>query len=200
MGSSMMLNFTMFALISGVLSLVGKVLLVIAVGNDAKARGLKSRTAFMILVFFFPLVVGIIYLCVRDSAAKIVPQMCCNCHATLAPEYQQCPNCGGFLLQDYLVPNAVNLKKSAKTCLIIAIICYIAGSGLYSYSAMRFGADVLDNIIGEDNGEYDNYDEYFDDYFSDNHQDDYNNDRGGENADSDDSAGEDFYNFGKNGN
>ncbi len=193
MGSSMMLSFTMFALISGVLSLAGKVLLVIAVGNDAKARGLKSRTAFMILVFFFPLVVGIIYLCVRDSAAKIVPKMCCNCRATLAPEYQQCPNCGSFLLENYLVPNALNLKKSAKTCLIIAIVCYIAGSGLYSYSAMRFGVDVLDNIIGEDNGDYDSYDDYFDDYFSDDNQ-------GGENADSDDSAGEDFYNFGKNGN
>ena len=179
------------------LRLIARILLTFAVGNDAKARGLKHRKLYMVLTFFFPVVVSIIYICVRSTIPKIVPKMCVVCGATLAPEFVQCPNCGGMGFNDYLVPGFQEYKNKAKKLLISAICLILVAGGITLSVSIKFVSDWIKD--GHDMYNYSDFGDFMDeweDYLDDNdgnadHYDDYQ-----DNADSDD-LGKDFNNFGK---
>jgi nitrate reductase NapE component len=83
----------------------------LAIGCDCKAHNVSSRKAYMVLAFFFPIVVGIIYLCKRNKYKKA---------------------CEGVE-----IPNSEKEKKNAKAYLIVAIIawiiCIIATVGNYYF-------------------------------------------------------------------
>ncbi|MGN0532480.1 MAG: hypothetical protein ACI4IN_06760 [Eubacterium sp.] len=182
-----------------ILRLVARILLTFAVSNDAKARGLKYRKLFMALTFFFPVIVSIIYICVRSTVPKIVPKMCVVCGATLAPEFTQCPNCGSMGFNDYLVPGFQEYKNKAKRLLISAICMVLVAGGITFAVSIQFVSDWIrdghDMYNYSDFGDFmDEWENYLDgndsdmDYYDDYQEDDDSND-----------LGKDFKNFGNNG-
>lgn len=185
------LTYVVYFVIAQLLAIGARILFTCAVGQDAKARGLKHRVLFMVFTFISPLLTGIVYLCVRSSAQKIVPKMCVLCGATLDPNFRQCPNCGGFAFNDYILPNDAQLKKSAKNCLIAGIVAIFISTCVYTTAVVMMTKAIISED-GTNASDYSDFDSYLEDFL---------NQYGDESdiEDEDSSAADDFNNFGKNG-
>lgn len=63
-------------LTGSLLGVICNICFMLAIGFDCKAKGIKSRTAYMVFAFFFPLITGIVYLCKKGrynaAAANMV--------------------------------------------------------------------------------------------------------------------------------
>lgn len=207
-----MTKFMGLIILNSVLAIAFKVLVMLAIYNDAKAIAVKNKTVYIVLAFFFPLIVGIVYLCTRKTALKEVPKVCNICNTVVAPEFTHCPNCGGVIFTDYLVVNNEKFKKIAKNLLISAIIVCIAS---FSTSvAVEIESLEFTQKFAEDYSDGSDYDDYFEKFFKEYYGDsdsgdnsDYSenpfNDFGTEDNESDDEEGnsdssqaEDFNNFG----
>ncbi|MDD6355882.1 MAG: hypothetical protein PUG26_06035 [Oscillospiraceae bacterium] len=205
-------KFMGLIILDSVLAIAFKVLVMLAIYNDAKAIAVKNKTVYIVLAFFFPLIVGIVYLCTRKTALKEVPKVCNICNTVVAPEFAHCPNCGGVIFTDYLVVNNEKFKKIAKNLLISAIIVCIAS---FSTSvAVEIESLEFTKKFAEDYSDGSDYDDYFEKFFKEYYGDsdsgdnsDYSenpfSDFGTEDNESDDeednsggNQAEDFNNFG----
>ena len=167
-----MVGFTVAMIFGGLLSIASQVLIMLAVGADAKALGVKDRTLWMVLSFFIP-ICAIVYLCIRKTLTKSVPKYCPNCGATSPPNAVACVQCGNPMLMDYQVADAPKHQKSAKTFMISGIIAYVlavvillVGYFGFFFSTIREFGNEIDNGIQEfrEFDPYEDYEDYFDDY------------------------------------
>lgn len=163
----LIMNLLIFILAMLALSIAFRVFLCLAINYDAKARGVKDRTLYTVLSFFFPLVVGIVYLCTRKNCKKIQPKICNNCQTTVDTNTAFCPNCLGAEFTDYLIQDNEKYRKKAKIFLIVGIVFYvIAGVVNASYNI------YFDNNAEQFINDLDKYSQYSDDYDND-YYDDY---------------------------
>lgn len=89
----------------------------LAIGYDCKAKAVKSRTTYMVLAFFFPIIVTIVYLCNKSKYNLAAAEM--------------------------EIPDRESNSKKRKTCVIIAIVLYVCATILGSV----FGFNVSTKII-----------------------------------------------------
>lgn len=115
-----------------------KVMVMIAVGFDCKSRGVKDKTLWMVLTFFFTIIAGIVYACRCNDLEKNVPKLCVNCNTTVAPNCISCPNCSNTVFVDYQINNKDKITKKRKTSLIIAVISIVIS--VVFYSAMVYSS------------------------------------------------------------
>ncbi|MFR5876908.1 MAG: hypothetical protein ACLUFN_10515 [Eubacterium sp.] len=166
-----------FFVIAIVLAIVFRIMIMLAVGFDCKAAGVKSRSAWMALAFFVP-ISAIVYVCIRKSLDKTVPKHCNSCGAMMPPGTAVCSNCGSARLSDYVVADSAKKKKSALVCLIIGLIMYVACSVFYCLGAVSMIRPLVEDYYNNGNGYYDNFDDYgnyddYDDFFDYYDEDDY---------------------------
>lgn len=148
----------------------------LAINEDAKARGIKSRKLFAALGFFFPLVVAIVYLIVRNNLSKIQPKMCNHCRLTVNSSVNVCPQCGSAEFTDYLIPDNEKFRKRAKTYAITALISYVIVmiiSLIVQFSGLFYTSNFArdNNSYNYNNGyQYNNNDDdndyNYDDFFN----------------------------------
>lgn len=143
------MSFVIRYLVYMILSILTSVFAMLAVGNDAKALGVKKRKMFMALSFFFPVIMVIVYVCVRKKTEKIQPKMCNVCHTTVDPSTNICPVCSSVSFTDYQIANNQTYKKRAKVFLIVAICFYIASSA-FNYA---FSGDIADKLLKQFGGD-----------------------------------------------
>jgi heme/copper-type cytochrome/quinol oxidase subunit 2 len=135
--------FSTVYLVGAALILVSYILMADAVSLDCKARNIKSRVAYSVLTFFFPVIVGIVYACTRKNAKKV---------------------------NDEPVNNAKQLAKKSVITFIIAVIIFVGGMGAIGYSVANDTVDMLNDTsqaseLYDMNGvKYDNLDDvlYYD--------------------------------------
>jgi hypothetical protein len=128
--------FSPLYLVSGVLGLLSNVLIAVAISLDCKARNIKSRVAYSVLAFFFPLIVGIVYACTRKTAQKI---------------------------NNEPVANASKLAKNSVIVFVIAVIAFVGSAGVSVYSSVSGAVDLLDSV--SDTEYYDMKSNQYDDYY-----------------------------------
>ncbi len=133
-----------------VLFILFKVLVMLAVGFDCKSRGVKDKSLWMVLTFFFTVIAGIVYACRCNSLEKTVPKLCVNCNTTVAPNCVSCPNCSNTVFVDYQINDKDKNIKKRKTSLIIAVISIILSVACYfaiCYSSVEMlgGWDAIKN-------------------------------------------------------
>lgn len=169
------MSFVIRYLVYMILSILTSVFAMLTVGYDAKALGVKKRTKFMVLTFFFPLITGIVYLCVRKKTDKIQPKMCDVCHTTVDTTTTFCPVCSNTTFTDYQIVNNADYKKKAKVFLIITIFLYVAANSLssaFSGDLQKKIEKIFDNsssISQYDENPFENFNEdEFEQYFEEN--------------------------------
>lgn len=112
-----------------VLILIFRIMFMLAIGFDCKARGNKKQTMWMLLTFFFPLVAGIVYACKRDNA-PVVQRRCDNCGTYVNDTAEFCPNCGNHIMGSPVRDAEKNQRNSYITfgvsivSLVVAVILY----------------------------------------------------------------------------
>lgn len=153
-----------FGILSMLFSLLVSIFTVMAINEDAKAIGIKNKTAYLVLSFFFPVIVAIVYFCKRKKAEKIQPKICNVCGAILNSNTQVCPRCAGTSFTDYLIVGNEKHHKNAKIFAIIAIVFFVLNMGVST--AADFYKEFNDNfnISYSDDSQF-NIDD-IDDYFS----------------------------------
>lgn len=166
--------------IACLLSLLFRIMIMLAVGFDSKAICVKNRQQWMALAFFVP-VSAIVYVCIKKNLKKTVPQHCYSCGATVQPDEITCNQCGSARLSDYVVAGSEKKKKSALICLIIGLVAYFAGIVFICFGSFSvfqtLVKDYYDNSSSyydfDDNYGYydDNYDDFFEFYGDDNYDD-----------------------------
>lgn len=162
MSYSMLLLYALFVLLF-------RVLMMLAVNFDCKAKGNKNYVVWMILCFFFPIVASIVYACKRDKT-DFSPRQCKKCGAFVHPDAQLCPVCGDAVLQRALEEKHSNQKKShicfgvSIGAFVFAVVTFIITmTSLFGliFDATTDGLKMADDFINDD-GFFDSYDYDFD--------------------------------------
>lgn len=148
-----------YVIIGLIFSIAYRTFACLALYNDAKARGIKDSTVYVVLEFFFPIIVAIVYLCNRKKAAKIQPKLCNNCRTTVNTNSTFCPNCLGTEFTDYLIPNNEKYHKNAKLFVVIAIVIFVVSSIVSSVRSQQLEQSSKDFLDKYGNG----YNQYYDD-------------------------------------
>lgn len=146
-----------------IIDVIVRVFLALAVHNDGKAIGVKNKTLWSVLTFFFPVIVGIIYLCARTSLEKTVPRYCTTCGETMPPNTKVCYNCSGNMLLDYVITDAEKFKKLRKIFLILGIVVYLLLFIISQIFGVKLVVDIFRSYDKQKN--YSGYEDYFNDYF-----------------------------------
>lgn len=102
-----------------------QICLMLAVGFDCKAKGIKRRAMWMVLTVFFPIPTAIIYACVRNSEEKENYKKCVGCNAVLDERVSYCVGCGCGEFVPCEAEKKQKYMKNSKTCLIISIVSYM---------------------------------------------------------------------------
>ncbi|WP_297129315.1 hypothetical protein [uncultured Eubacterium sp.] len=164
-----LIKLAVLVLLSSFLSLVVCVLTSVAISEDSKARGIKSRISFAVFGFFFPVPTAIVYLIVRNKAKKIQPKICNCCGISLDNSFAVCPQCGSTQFTDYLIVDNEKHRKVAKSTAISAAVLYILVLiiGLY----MQFSGLFYTTSFARDKNNY-NYDNGYQYGFNNDDRDD----------------------------
>ncbi len=179
MFSGIMQNLMLFylTLIVSVIFVYGfQICLMLAVGFDCKAKGIKRRAMWMILTLLFPVPAAIIYACVRNGEEKENYKRCNGCGATLVDKVDYCAGCSSNMFTPCEVEKKQKYSSNSKTCLIVSIVSYVVSVACvfcFAFNAISmvdntldFGIDSLkDSIIGGADDWYDDYDNDYDDSF-----------------------------------
>lgn len=75
--------------------IVFRIFVMLAVGFDCKARGIKNQAVWMVLTYVAPLIVGIIYLFLRDKEDVRLLKRCTMCGAVSDSRAPFCMQCRG---------------------------------------------------------------------------------------------------------
>jgi hypothetical protein len=153
-----------------ILLVASRVLLMLAVGFDCKGRGIANKSTWMALMFFFPIIVGIVYLCQYKKEKKLVPKICTACGTSVASEVGICPVCGRNQFADYLLPDRDKNFKARKVTLIVGIIVFIISVVMYICTTYA-SVGLLEKLVESDNSFGDNYSDFYN--FSSDDIDDY---------------------------
>lgn len=125
--TSMFGNVMAIEALSSLLSLAFSTLLMLAIGFDCKAKNNDKRTMWMVLTFFFPIIVGIIYACTRNKNSIPQTKICPNCRAVLDGSMLYCPNCNNtyFPVEDESRAAALKNSKNSKICFGVSVGVYV---------------------------------------------------------------------------
>lgn len=134
--------------------IIFKVLFMLAIGFDCKARGDNKQSMWMILCFFFPLPAGIVYGCTRNKNNQAYNKFCPNCGAVLHPAANFCPNCNNMNLVINEPKDSAKNTKTSKTLFGVSVAFYVCAVIAYvvfimSVVSMTIGTvdSVLDNSM-----------------------------------------------------
>lgn len=151
------------AIIYSIFVLAFRILFMLSIGFDCKAREDKRQTMWMLLCFFFPLVAGIVYSCKRSKA---VPQQrqCHSCGAYVSDTVTFCPNCGTQLMMNNRNNEFEKNQKNSHitfgvsmAALAVAVVLYI----VFIFSTMNLAFDGINDTFDWIEDDY-NYSESFD--------------------------------------
>lgn len=144
-----------------------KICLMLAIGFDCRAKGIKRRAMWMVLSLLFPVPVAIIYACVRNNEEKENYKNCLSCGAVLDERVSYCAGCGCGEFAPCEAEKKQKYAKNSITCLIVSIVSYVLSLacilGFY-FSAFAMLDDTFDGIInnsvlgGSYNHQIDDYD------------------------------------------
>lgn len=155
---------------STVLSIVARVFLMLAVGEDMKAKGLRARGVWMVITFFVPYC-AIVYVIVRKWLPTEGTQYCERCHTTVAPGAVQCPVCGSGRLTPAVAASG-QPKKKIKAFAVTGAVLYAVCAVLLLISTIigiATAADYLEDVLTDIPQYYEEFengdsDEFFDDF------------------------------------
>ena len=153
--------FGIILTIGTLIYLAAKILIMLAVGQDAKALGVKDRTLWMILTFFIPYA-AIIYVCMRKDIQKEIPKYCPQCKQYVPADSYICPHCGNAALTPCEHRDAQKLKKSARSFTIAGAIAYGLSCIVLYIGALGLMAGLMNGVNNFVN-DFDNFGEYFGD-------------------------------------
>lgn len=128
--SKEMIVLVALALLSGLFSLLLSIFTMLAINEDANAIGVKNKTVYIVLAFFIPVLMAIIYVCKRKKAEKIQPKICTACGASVNSSTAICPRCANSNFVDYLITGNEAHHKKAKIFAIIAVIAFVLNMGV----------------------------------------------------------------------
>ncbi|HEX3037694.1 MAG TPA: hypothetical protein VHO94_01710 [Oscillospiraceae bacterium] len=123
-----------------------RILLAIAVYNDAQAKGNNEPVMWAVLTGIFGLIPIIIYLCVRNNNRNRLI-ICQNCGFTHRIAELNCPQCGiaNPFSQQFSNPLSQIQQKRANKLLIAAIIVFAVAIVLCIISVLWFVTSVINN-------------------------------------------------------
>lgn len=139
------------SVVSVILILAFRVLFMLAINYDCRAKNLKSTSLFTALAFFFPLIVGIVYACVRFDAEPN-EKYCAACGLKVDGAAKICPSCNTPSLLPVPKENAKELAKTGVTLFIISVIVFVlavSASTARTVIAVRTGVDIAEGIDEE---------------------------------------------------
>lgn len=90
----------------------------LAIGFDCKAKAVKSRTTYMVLAFFFPIIVTIVYLCNKSKYNLAAAEM--------------------------EIPDRESNSKKRKTCVIVAIVLYVCATILGCIFSFNVSTKIIE--------------------------------------------------------
>ena len=128
--------------------LAERILFALAAYNDAMAKGSADATMWGLLIGFFGLIPGIIYLCVRGSQQrKVCCQKCGFWHNAFDPV---CPRCGepNPTVAQPANPYEQHYAERAKKLLIAALVCLGVAIVVSIVGFAAFCAFVTSNAVG----------------------------------------------------
>lgn len=146
--------------------IVVRIFVMLAVGSDADAIGVKNRTLWMVLSFFVPFL-AIIYAFVRKDLEKTVPRYCYDCQSTLAPNTRICPSCNSFNVVDMVKADAEQHKKKSRLYAIIAVVIMVIGMIGGIVGGVVVAVKELAPVVSEYGDLFSDYYDYFNDNYSD---------------------------------
>lgn len=161
--------------ISTLVAIGGRLFLMLSVGTDMKAKGLRLRALWMALTFFIPWC-AIVYVIVRKWLPTEGPQYCESCHATNAPGAVQCASCGSGKLTPMVAVDPQQQKKKTKAFAIVGGVLYCLSAVLLAvsyamltvsmFSYLEDFADEWKDFPSYYYGEYDDddYDDFFENF------------------------------------
>lgn len=153
-----------------------QICLMLAIGFDCRAKGIKRRAMWMVLSLLFPIPVAIIYACVRKGEERENYKKCNACGAVLDDRVSYCAGCGSNEFTPCDPEKKQKYSQNSKTCLIVSIVSYVVS--LLCILGFVFGAasmvgNTLDgavdgikgSIIGGVDNLYDDFDYDYDDSY-----------------------------------
>lgn len=141
------MNYIVTYILVVVISIMSNAFIALAINNDASARDLQKRTTYAVLAFFFPLVVGVIYLCKRSKMQKVHPKMCNRCCNYVEENAAVCPYCSSSHFSTYHNDKSKKLKKSSIVFLVLAVVLYVVGVVLANFAAVPLANSIVDKGI-----------------------------------------------------
>ena len=122
-------GFAVFYLVVILCSILVQIFLPLAIYNDAKAHYSKNTVLFTVLSIFFPLIIGIVYLVLRNKPDQVdytlLSKNCLGCGAPCNGAEFNCHACGNSQFTElYGAEDTEKRQKKAKGFLIAAIACY----------------------------------------------------------------------------
>lgn len=161
-----------------ILLLITRIFIALGVYFDADSKGLKNKSLFGVMTFFFGIIMLIIYLCIRNSAERVQPKVCNRCHNIVHPAVKFCPKCNTAFFTYYQIPDLKNKKLKSNSFFILAVVFFIAGC-IYSYVVTDYFWNSIDKFADEFDDKYiedydeshsfsmDEFEDYFEQYESD---------------------------------
>ncbi len=115
--------FIIIIVLAGIASVVGQILLALAVYHNAKSRCNPNPAMWGLLTGFLGWIPAVIYYVTRDSARNRLI-ICPQCQATHPICFAHCPQCGAqnSYAQPFLNPYTEQEAKQSKKLLIAAIV------------------------------------------------------------------------------
>lgn len=148
-----------FGIIYILLALVAiafRVCFAFAINYDCRARNLKTTSLFTVLAVFFPIIVGIVYACVRSDAEPNT-KYCASCNTLVDGATKMCPNCKGMAFKRAAHPDTAKFLKRGKAFFIAAVLLFVFGCGATVAEAVIAVKASTDIIREYDNGAFDKF-------------------------------------------
>ena len=158
-------NILIYLLIAVLISLAVRILMALAVEADCRAKNIKEKTAYTVLTFFFPVIVGIVYACTRNSAKRNT-KVCAHCNLIVDGDIAACPSCQCPSFYYPPVPEEKQLVKKSMILFAVAAILYV-GTQVFANTAVSYLVRSSDWLNNFKNGtsQYEWFDDF--DYFDD---------------------------------
>lgn len=123
---SVMAENISYFLIFYLFSFAFRIIFMLSIGFDCKARKNQKRIMWMILSFISPLIAGIAYACLRNNAPVTLKKTCRSCNAAVNQEYAHCIYCGSSDFNNNEMEISNKNKKISKILFAVSIAAYIA--------------------------------------------------------------------------
>lgn len=129
-----------------ILLLITRIFIALGVYFDADSKGLKNKSLFGVMTFFFGIIMLIIYLCIRNSAERVQPKVCNRCHNIVHPAVKFCPKCNTAFFTYYQIPDSKNKKLKSNSFFILVVVFLLLAVYIHMSLPIIFGI-LLINLL-----------------------------------------------------